>query len=125
MNYSPKKEQGLTLVSIVILLVFVCMMIVLALKIVPIYMNHGKVKSAIEAVKNLPGAKTKTKTAIRASIDKRFGINYVEGLPSDAVKIKKHGEYIKITVKYDIKKPIIANLNVLVEFDEFVEIGEK
>ncbi len=120
-----KKQQGLTMTSILMLLILICGVVVLLLKIVPIYMNHGKVMSAITSVTNLKDAEQKSKGQINKLLRKRFSVNSVYDLPKDAIKVIKRGNYVKIIAKYDVKEKLFANLSVLVEFDEFVEAGRK
>lgn len=125
MLYLHKKQQGLTMMSILMLIIIICGLVLLFLKIVPIYMNHGKVKSAIESVVNLKEAEKKTKGQITTLLRKRFSVNSINELPKDAIKIIKRGNYVKIIAKYDVQEKLFANLSVLVEFDEFAEAGRK
>ena len=54
MNLPLKRQQGLTLISLVFILGLIGFFVMLTLKIVPIYLDHGKVKSALEALKATP-----------------------------------------------------------------------
>lgn len=123
MNFSPKKQQGLTMMSIVMILICIGAVILLVLTITPVYMNHGKVKSALESVASIPEVEFKSKNEIKSLIGKRFTVNSVEHLPKDAVKIIKHGSYLKIQAKYDVKRPLVGNMSILIEFDESIEVG--
>ncbi|MDQ7089840.1 MAG: DUF4845 domain-containing protein [Methylococcales bacterium] len=125
MIYSPRKQQGLTMTSILMVVIFICGVALLLLKIVPIYMNHGKVQSAIESITTISEVELKSKSQIKALLSKRFRVNSVNSLPKDAVKVFKRGNYVKIVAKYQIVEPLFSNLSVLVEFDEFVEAGRK
>ncbi len=125
MLYSQKKQQGLTMMSILMLIIIICGVALLFLKIVPIYMTHGKVLSAIESVANLKDAEQKSKGQIHTLLRKRLSVNSVRDLPKDAIKVFKRGNYLKIAAKYDVKEKLFANLSVLVEFDEFTEAGRK
>ncbi len=125
MIYSLKKQHGLTMISILMILIMIGGVVLLFFKIVPIYMNYGKVKSTIESVANLKDAESKSKSQIRKLIRKRLAVNSVYDLPKDAIKVLKRGNYLKIVAKYDVKEKLFANLSVLVEFNEFVEAGRK
>ena len=114
MLYSHKKQQGLTMMSILMLLIIMGGIVLISLKIVPIYMNHGKVKSAIESVTNLKDAEQKSKDQIAKLLRKRFSVNSVYDLPKDAIKIIKRGNYVKIIAKYKVKEKLLSNLSVLV-----------
>ena len=125
MNFSPKKQQGLTMISIVMIVIGICAVALLVLQILPVYMSHGKVKSAIESIATLPDVEFKSKNEIQSLLNKRFTVNSIDSdiLPKDAIKITKHGAYLKIQAKYDVKKPIVGNISVLIEFDDFIEVG--
>ncbi|MCK5925892.1 MAG: DUF4845 domain-containing protein, partial [Methylococcales bacterium] len=120
MFYPQKKQQGMTMISLVMLLVVIGGIVLLFFKIVPIYMNHGKVKSAIESLASIPELESKSKHQIQEFLQKRLRVNSVYELPKKAIKIIKRGNYVKISAKYDIKEPIVGNLNVLIEFNDFI-----
>ncbi len=120
-----KKQQGLTLISIVFILVFICTVVLLVLKIAPIYMNHGKVVNALEALEAMPEIKSMSKRQIETSLSKRFNLNYVEDVTLDDVEIVKQPDYLSVRISYEVVQPIIGNLSVLVDFDDgFEKDGE-
>lgn len=125
MFYSLKKQQGLTMISLMMLLIVMGAILLLMLKIVPIYITHGKVRNAMESITHIGDIELKSKSQIMILLNKRLTINSVYDLPKNAIKISKHGHYIKITAKYNVKEQLVANLNALVEFDEMVEMEKK
>ncbi len=111
--------------SIVFILIFICTVVLLVLKIAPIYMNHSKVKNALEAVEAMPDIETMSKREIETSLSKRFNLNYVEDVTLNDVEIVKQPDYLSVRISYEVVQPIIGNLSVLVEFDDgFEKDGE-
>ncbi len=125
MNLSPKNQHGLTLISIVFLLGLIGFFVLLTLKVVPIYLDHGKVKSALEALKATPDIQTKSEFEIRDSLTKRFNINYVYDVTKDDIKVIKHGNYVKVDIEYETVVKLIDNLSLLAEFHDSFEAGQK
>jgi hypothetical protein len=125
MNLSPKRQQGLTLISIIFILGLIGFFTLLTLKIVPIYLDHGKVKSALEALKATPDVQTKTEAEIRESLSKRFLINYVYDVKQENITIVRHGNYLKVSIDYETVVPLAGNLSALAEFNDFFEVGDK
>ncbi|TAN69067.1 MAG: DUF4845 domain-containing protein [Methylobacter sp.] len=125
MNLSPKRQQGLTLISLVFLLGLIGFFVLLTLKIVPIYLDHGKVKSALEALKASPDLETKSEFEIRDSLNKRFNINYVYDVKQDDIKVIKHGSYVKVDIEYETVVKLAGNLSVLAEFHDTIEAGQE
>ncbi|MGZ8160605.1 MAG: DUF4845 domain-containing protein [Methylobacter sp.] len=125
MNLSPKRQQGLTLISLIFFLGLFGFFVLLTLKIVPIYLDHNKVKSALEAVKQMPDLQMKSEYEIRDSLNKRFNINYVYDVKQDDIKVLRHGNYVKVDIEYETVVNIAGNLSALAEFHDFFEVGEK
>jgi hypothetical protein len=125
MNLPPERQQGLTLISLVFVLGLIGFFTLLTLKIVPIYLDHGKVKSALAALKESPDIKTLSEPEIRQSLSKRFNINYVYDVTPDEIKVIKHGDYLKVDIEYETVVKLVSNLSVLAEFHDSFEVGEK
>lgn len=125
MNLSAKRQQGLTLISLVFILGMLAVVVLLTLKIVPIYLDHGKVKSALAAIKEMPDLQSKSEFEIRDSLSKRFNINYVYDVKQEDVKVLRHGNYVKVDIEYETVVPVVGNLSALAEFHDSFEVGEK
>lgn len=127
MNNSLKKQRGMTATSIVLLLIGICSVVVMVLRIAPVYMNHGKVKSAIEGIKGTTDIQTASKGEIMKKLYDRFQINQVktQDIGEQNIILTKHGDYVKLEIKYQTEAPIIGNMSVLMKFDDFIEAGKK
>ncbi|HEY8160262.1 MAG TPA: DUF4845 domain-containing protein [Methylobacter sp.] len=125
MNLPLKRQQGLTLISLVFILGLIGFFVMLTLKIVPIYLDHGKVKSALEALKATPELQTKSEYEIRDSLNKRFSINYVYDVKPEDIKVIKHGNYVKVDIEYETVVKLVSNLSALAEFHDTVEAGQE
>ena len=119
-----KGEQGLTFISLVIILMIFGFFTLLVLKIGPIYMNHSKVLNALSSLEKTVDVEKKSKYQIRLILAKRFNINYVDHIDIDDIAISKAGGYLKVKLNYEVVEPIVGNLSVLVEFDDVIEVSE-
>ena len=125
MNISPKRQQGLTFISLVFVLGFIAIIVLLALKIGPIYLDHSKVVSALAEIEKTPDIEEQSEAQIRDSLNKRFNINYVYDVTQDDITITKQSNYLKVAIEYEVVKPLVGNLSALVEFNDVIEIGQK
>jgi hypothetical protein len=125
MNISLKRQQGLTLISLVFVLGFIAFFTLLVLKIAPIYMDHGKVVSALAALEKTTDIERKSEHEVRESLSKRFNMNYVYDVTQDDIKVVKQGNYLKVVIEYEVVKKIFGNLSVLAEFHDVVEAGQE
>ncbi len=121
-----KREQGLTFITLALILVLIGFFTLLVLKIGPIYMDHSKVLNALTAVEKTIDVETKSKREIRDILEKRFDINYVYDIDLQDVEITKANDnHLKVRIAYEVVKPIMGNLSVLVEFNDVIEVGEE
>lgn len=125
MSLSSKRQQGLTLISIVFILGLIGFFVLLTLKIIPIYSDHSKVTSALQALKQTPDLATKSEFEIRDSLTKRFNINYVYDVKNDDITIVKHGNYVKVDIEYETVVKLVGNLSLLAEFHDTIEAGQE
>ena len=125
MNVSPKRQQGLTFISLVFILGLIAFFVLLGLKIGPIYLDHSKVVSALAEIEKTPDIEEQSEAEIRDSLNKRFNINYVYDVTQDDITITKYGNYLKVAIEYEVVRKIVGNLSVLVEFNDVIEVGQK
>ncbi|MCX7089229.1 MAG: DUF4845 domain-containing protein [Methylococcales bacterium] len=124
MSLTPKREKGLTFISLIFVLGIVGFFVLLILKIAPIYMDHRKVVSSLNALKASPELPNQSAGEIKVSIAKRFSMDYVNAIDYNDVKITKRGSYVKVQVAYEVVEKIMGNASVLVTFDDVIEVGE-
>ncbi|MDD1630608.1 MAG: DUF4845 domain-containing protein [Methylococcaceae bacterium] len=125
MPISPKRQQGLTFISLVFILGLIAFFVLLGLKIGPIYLDHSKVASVLAEIEETAGIQDKSEAEIRDSLSKRFNINYVSDVTQDDITITKQGNYLKVVIEYEVVRKIAGNLSVLVEFNDVIEVGQK
>jgi len=118
------RQKGMTFISLIFLMCAIGFVVMLALKIGPIYLDHGKVTAALAAVEESVDVLNKSDPEIREMVRKRFDLNYVTDVTPRDLVITKSGGYLKVELQYDVVKNIMGNLSVLVEFDDVVEVGQ-
>ncbi|MDD2723692.1 MAG: DUF4845 domain-containing protein [Methylovulum sp.] len=123
MKTSRKHQQGLTLISLIMLLVSIGSIALLVLKILPIYLDHNKVVNAMDQVKKMEGVVNLSEYELKNAFAKKFSVNYVYDIKPADIRITKSGGYLKVSIEYEKVEPIIGNLSVLVEFDDSFEVG--
>jgi hypothetical protein len=125
MNRLFKHQQGYTLISLIFILGVVAFFILLILKIGPIYLDHMKVVNALAAIEKTTDVETLSEAEIRASLDKRFNLNYVADVKAQDMKISKRGNYLKVEANYEVVEKIVGNISALVEFHDVIEVGKE
>lgn len=119
-----RSQRGLTFISLIFVLGLIAFFVLLAFKIIPVYLDHSKVANSLAAVKALPGIESKSESEVRRSLDKQFQMNYVYDVTQSDVKVVKHGAYLKVQIEYEVVKKLAGNLSILAEFNDTFEAGQ-
>ncbi|MEL0587650.1 MAG: DUF4845 domain-containing protein [Candidatus Thiodiazotropha sp. (ex. Lucinoma kazani)] len=117
-----QKQRGLTFISWLIILIVAGFLIMVGLKITPVYLDHFAVKAALESVKNEPFSARKSVRELRSMIFKRLDINSIRHVTKDHVSIKRAGGNTTINIAYEERRPIVYNISLVMTFDETVEL---
>jgi hypothetical protein len=120
---SQSEQRGITFLGFVTVLSLIGFFAMLIIKIGPLYMEHSKIKTALENIKAQPDLASKSRDDIIKMFENRLYINYVEGFKRENLYITKHGGYVKVEVIYDKTENIFGNLDVLVHFNDVIEVG--
>ena len=125
MNSMKSRQQGLTLFSFLIIFIGIGFFVLTALKVIPVYLDHIKIKSSLDGVKTEVGINQKSPDEIKRMIEKRWDINSIEGVStSENVTVEKRAGITIIQVAYDVEKPLIANMSILIKFNDTVTVGD-
>lgn len=117
-----RRQEGVTAIGFLILAAFIGMFAWAFLQVVPFYLEQMKVASVLNDVKtNLDGQKASA-SQIRTSIGKRLNIEMIDVLHQRDFKITKSENGHKVQAKFEQRAPYIANVSLVVSFDQTVEI---
>jgi len=123
-----KKQQGLTMVSWVIVISFLGIVMVSALNIIPSYLNYFSAKSILDDLSTSSEVKGKTAKEVKSTIAKHFKMNNLRNIKvKDAITFKNKGASARagysVNMKYEDRGKIIGNLFFVTAFDYEVEIA--
>lgn len=116
---TPHKQKGLTLISMVIVLMVVGFFAYVAMKLIPVYTEYGGVVKSMKAVAEEPSSSEATIEQLRKALDKNYNVQYVDDgtIPPDGAKLETQNGQRKLHIVYDKKVPFLYNVSLLVHFD--------
>ncbi|GMW05486.1 MAG: DUF4845 domain-containing protein [Gammaproteobacteria bacterium] len=116
------RQTGITLIGFVLLAVLIGMLGLGALRLTPIYLENMKIKRILADVKSEFDGQQPTPQLIRRAIDKRINIEMVNHLKANEFEIQKVDSGFRVVAAYEKDVPFVANVWLLVKFDDEVEI---
>ena len=120
---SIHRQRGMTPIGWIFVFLLIAFFTLIALKLVPIYLDSLTIASAITDLKKEPGIGAKTPREVVAIIEKRLDINMVEGITTDDIFVEKVGDTMTISADYEVRKNMLGNVDVVVSFNNSVEVS--
>ncbi len=116
-------QQGLTLIGFVMVLILLGCVAYLAMRLIPAYTEYYSVVNNLKGIAQEPGISTMDAGAIHNLIGRRFNISYVESIESKDVKIIRDTNGMRLNVNYEVRKPVVYNIDLVVHFEKTVPVG--
>lgn len=120
-------QGGMTLWQIMGVLTLVGFFALLAVKMGPAYSDNRvaaqNLQSLQEAYANAD-VQELTDSQIRGKLGSNFQVNMVPTYIEEAVQIERNGKEVKVSINYEVKEPLFANVAVLMTFENEVILGQ-
>ncbi len=112
-----RNQNGMTLLSFIVVLAVVGCFLYVGMKVFPMYQEYFAVKSAMKGVANEAGSGDMDPGKIRDMLFRRLDISYAEHVQKDNVKLERIGDGWRLNVAYEVRVPLVYNLDVVGNFD--------
>lgn len=110
------KQSGMTLVGFVIVLAVVGFAAYIAMKLFPMYSEYYSVRSALKGLSQESGIANQDPARIQDLFFRRLYISYSENVKKEHVKLKRVDNGWQMDVNYEVRKPLVGNLDVVGKF---------
>ncbi len=112
-NYSVQRQQGISLIGLILSLGILAMIAVLGMKVAPTVIEFMSIKKAIVAAQK---AGTTVKE-IQVSFDKAAEIGYFDAVAGKDLSIVRNGEAMDVSFAYSKKIPLFGPASLLLEYE--------
>ena len=119
-----KKQNGMTFWGLLVVGGVLAFFVLLFFKLMPPYLEHARVKTALANIASQPGAADMDKSQIKAAFDRRFNIEDIYEIDlSKALFVEKKPGATTIRIAYEKRVPLAYNVTALIEFDDSVQVN--
>ncbi|MCL9682599.1 DUF4845 domain-containing protein [Legionella maioricensis] len=123
-----QKQQGMTLIGMLLTVVVLVMAAIVVMRLVPVYIQHYEIVQSIKSLNTVPvaslsGDPLADVEVLRSSLNKRLDINGVDNLKNSEVIFTPNGEHrYQVRLKYQAIRFLAYNINLLINFDDTYEV---
>lgn len=111
-----RTQSGMTLIGFVMVLAVVGVFIYMGMKLIPMYSEYFAVKDAMRELSKESDITHQDPAQIKDKFFRRLYISYAENVKPENVKIARKDAGYTMTVDYEVRRPLIANIDVVGHF---------
>ena len=119
----PRRQGGMTFGGVLLLLLVGGFFARVALQLVPVYLNDFKIKEVMESLTGDATALEQGPPGIRTKLDRKLYVNEVRDLDLKLFKIHPVAKGFQVDLNYEVRKPILGNVDAIVSFHHSVTLG--
>ena len=119
---SRHKQKGLSTAGWIAVVGIFGYLLITFFRVFPMYYDNFKVKTVLEGIQTDQSVDPKSKRSIWESIYKRLGIQEVDGITRENVKITRKDGKTTVVISYEAQTDYIANMFIGARFEETVVI---
>lgn len=122
---SMHRQRGMTPIGWILVLLLIAFFALIALKLIPVYLESFSVATVISDLKDEPGIGSKNASEIINIVKKRLTINNVYGVTADDIFVEKIGGTMTISAEYEVRKTLLGNVDLCISFNKAVEVDAR
>lgn len=121
---TPQSQRGMTAIGMAMILALCGFVLVIAVKLFPVYMETFKVNSALRGLASDSRVEGASDAQLKELILKKLQVDDVDDVKPKHIKIVSEGAKRKVSIEYEKRVPMMGNVDAVVVIgDNAVEIG--
>jgi len=117
------KQRGMTVIGLLLVLIVIGFMALVAMKVVPMYIQYFTIKSTIESIRKEPQIAQMSAQDIQNGIEKRFDIGYVNNIAARDLKIRNDRSGRVLDLVYQDERELFYGLFVVLKVNETITLN--
>ena len=110
------KQRGITMFGFLFVAVVFVVIAMLAMKLVPAYIEFFSVKKILATMGQDPSLSSKSNAELRSDFSRRASVDYVTVVKPENLTIDRRGGIVVVSADYEFRTPLVANVSLVVDF---------
>ncbi|MCU0807776.1 MAG: DUF4845 domain-containing protein [Candidatus Contendobacter sp.] len=113
----------MTVIGMLLLIIVIAFVALIAMKVVPMYVQYFSIKSTIESIRKEPQVAQMSAQDIQNAIQKRFDIGYVDNIMARDLKIRNDRNGRVLDLVYQDERTLFYGLSVVLKVNEAIPLN--
>ncbi len=118
---SLESQRGVSKSGILLVAVLIGLFFTVGLKVGPLYIDHNLITDICQELVDNGEANNMNVSDLRSRVSNSLRINNVTGFNLDDIRMRKENGQAIITIAYERRLPMIANLDIVAVFDTTIQ----
>jgi hypothetical protein len=116
LNSPRARQHGLTMIGFLFVAMLVVMAAMVAMKVVPAYIEFFSVKKMLVSMGQEADFRNKSNGDIRAAFARKLAIDYVSVVKPEDLMIDRSTGTPVVAVEYEFRTPLVGNVSLVIDF---------
>jgi len=111
-----KRQRGVTFVGMIFIGALIVLGAIIALKLVPAYIEYATVVQHLREIARSPDARGSPRE-IQVLFSKRAQIDNIKAVTADDIEVTREGDSVVLTAAYQTKVKLFGNVSACIDFE--------
>jgi len=126
MGFQPKRQQGIGVTGWIFIIAVTLFFVLLGMKMIPKYLQYYSIVQVLESIAQDPTLKEASAQELKNVFFRRIDINGVYDFPRKGLIVdRSRGEGTFMRVDYEIREPMVGNVDVVMHFQREVKLQRR
>ncbi len=116
------QQRGISFIGFIIVLAVLGVFLFLGMRIGPTYIEYLSIRNAVNTV--AAEAQSADLASIRRAMDRQMTIDYAANFKPEFVSVQRDGNQLNLVLNYEIRKPLIYNIDFVAKFHHTAPIRQ-
>lgn len=116
-SFGRKYQRGASKLGMLVLFILIAGLLTVGLRVTPLYVDNNLIVGLCQEILDNGEAANMTQTEVRDRVSNTLRINGITNFDLTSIRLDKSDERPEITVSYEQRVPLVANLEIIAVFD--------
>jgi hypothetical protein len=120
-----RKQKGLSMISWIVVIVFLLFQAVIAMNVIPVYITDSSVKSILKDLPSDINAQEASPQELKTIVAKRLRLNNIYTVTTDDIVIERGRDEKIVNIDYEPRGKLIGNLDYIISFEHEAHVPNR
>lgn len=113
---NAKRQRGMTLIGVVLVLAIIGLALLVAIRLVPVYIEAYSIASVMSDIESESRLSGNDRNELRETFGRRLQVNDIDSVGPRDVQFREVAGGLEMFVEYEVRVDLLGNLDLVASF---------